>query len=265
MSDYSQLLHTRSMHTHNSVFDCSVTVEHLALINYLVPIERVEKFVKESDDLYIPKYSIDGKDFAVISIAPLLNVQLGFYKLIPFVKVTYPEMNFRLYVNEKKDETSGVLFMKMLSTGIYPYLARLIWRMPWFNANIKYNIKFNDLEKRYEHFEYSSQNKQDVNRIMIKDTGMNVLPSPPFKDIAHEKLIITHPEHAFSRTKGHTFAYVTAYHQEMDITAGEPIDLYFSFLEEQEILTKHEMLHPHSIFLSRRIPYKVDGWIRKVH
>jgi hypothetical protein len=262
IKNYKEELNNRSQHNHNSKFDATVSVENLALINYMIPIERIINKFEIGNSLYIPTYLIDNKEYAAISIAPLLNRQLGFYKLIPILKVTYPEVNFRLYVNEKKDDIPAVFFIKMLTSGYYNILARNLWRMPWFKAQFWHSCDYSNKLKKYTSFKYLVKNDEEDIEIDIDDTGEKVNVSVPFENISQEKLILTHPEHAFYKLNNKLLAHVVAYHKEMNITQGKVNKLYFKFLEDNELLTKEEMMNPHSIFLCRKIPYKVDGLLK---
>lgn len=256
MKDVNLELSIRSNHTLSGFTDVQVSVEHFSLINYFVDTQLLEDAFPLEGLNYI-RYKIDGKFKSVISIAPLMNVGMGYPRLLPF-KMNYPEINYRFYVTEADTETPAVFFPKMLSGSSADLLTRFLFKMPWYKASFKTDFRYDADNNKYLRYKVVCHSADDNILIDLEDTGGPVSQYYPFDSISEQKLIITHPEHAFSfRVNDHQLSYVTAAHKELQMTAGQPRKIYSKYLEDLKLLSKEEMAKPHSIFICRKVAYAV--------
>jgi uncharacterized protein YqjF (DUF2071 family) len=102
------------------------------LVTWAVPAARVEARLPQSLTLDTA-CGPDGKQYALLTAAAVLNVD-AHPRLLPGLRTTCPQINFRTYVRAPGDgATTGVYFF-----GNYVG-ARSAWLVPWmFSPNIHY-------------------------------------------------------------------------------------------------------------------------------
>src|SRR5215469_8827975 len=75
--------------------DVLTTLEHFAIISYLVPVDRLRPHVDPQFDV-LP-FREGGKTCGLVSVVPFVDVDFRFARL-PFLRFRFAQTNYRLYV-----------------------------------------------------------------------------------------------------------------------------------------------------------------------
>jgi hypothetical protein len=229
---------------------------HFALINYALPKARLTHYIP-ADRFEIPEFEIDGQRLALMSAVPFLDVDFHFQSLFPFIKFKFGQTNYRVYVIDKRTGEHVVWFFGTTLGSPVVYIPRWLWRIPWHSATYQLDCRYNQSQKRYEHFKYTVQSDWAAADIEIADTGEAVGLTAGFDTLDAQTLILTHPVSGyFHRLDGKLGTY-SVWHEVLKMTTGQPRHLYFSLYERLGLLSKVEMQRPHSIFVCPLVDFKV--------
>jgi len=249
----SAILKQRLIRPSPNWLDIHTTLQHFALINYAVPAERLRPHIPHRFD--IPQFEINGRNLALLSVVPFLDTDFRYIRLAPWFKFHFPQTNYRVYVIDHQTNQHVVWFFGTTLGSPIVYLARALWRIPWYFG--RYTTHFKQQNGRYTQFTYQTQSTWATAQIELQDTGRPLTLQPGFDTLEQMQLILTHPITGFYyRTDGRLGSY-TIWHKLMDLTLAQPNHLHFSLLERLNVLTKQEMNHPHSIFITPTIPFDI--------
>jgi hypothetical protein len=234
--------------------DIHTTLHHFALINYAVPAERLRPHIPESR-FAIPEFEINGRPQALLSVVPFVDTDFRYIRLAPWLKMRFAQTNYRVYVIYRQTNEHVVWFFGTTLGSPIVYLARSLWRIPWYYG--RYTINCHHRNGRYAQFSYRTESDWGAAEIDVLDTGQPLTLQAGFDDLEQMQLILTHPVRGFyQRLDGRIGSY-TIWHQLMAMTLAQPQRLYFGLLERLRVLTKEEMQQPHSIFLCPAIAFDI--------
>ena len=230
--------------------DVRSTLRHFALINYAVPLERLIPHIP-ADRFEIPTYEINGRQQAMLSVVPFVDVDFCFYRLLPWFKFRFPQTNYRVYVIDRVTGEPVVWFFGTTLGSRVVSLARALWKIPWHRAQYAMDCLFDEENGRYDTYKMTIQSNWCDARIDIEDTGIPVVLSD------EERLVLTHPvDGYFYQLNGRLGGY-SIWHDIIPLTNAKPRDLYFSLFETLAIMNRDEMQQPHSIFLCPSIEFDI--------
>lgn len=234
--------------------DIHTTLHHFALINYAVPAERLRPHIPESGFI-IPEFEINGRPQALLSVVPFVDTDFRYVRLAPWLKMRFAQTNYRVYVIDRQSGEHVVWFFGTTLGSPIVYLARTLWRIPWYYG--RYTVNCCHKNGRYEQFSYRTESEWGAAEIDIQDTGQPLALQPGFESVEAMQLILTNPIRGFYYRRDGRLGSYTIWHQLMEMTLGQPQHLYFGLLERLGVLTKAEMAQPHSIFLCPSIAFDI--------
>lgn len=244
---YDALLQERLKKREAGRIDVRSHLDHFALINYAVPISRLEPF--------IPTQRFQIMEFepgmAMLSVVPFIDVDFAFYRLLPWLQFRFPQTNHRIYVLDKKTGQPVVWFLGTTLGSRVVHIARSLWRIPWYAAKYQVDCRYDETRAIYDHYQMQIESAWCSAEIEVVDTGEAV-------DLtAEERLVITHPiDGFFYRLDGRTGGY-GIWHDIIPLSVAHPTQLYFSLYERLGIMSKEEMQEAHSIYLCPRILFEI--------
>jgi len=223
---------------------------HFALINYAVPMTRLEPYIP-TDRFDILEFDIAGQQQAVFSVVPFVDADFSFYRLFPWTKFRFPQTNHRVYVIDKATGEPVVWFFGTTLGSWAVHIARTLWRLPWYSAQYQINCTYDESSARYLDYQMEIESEWCAGQIDIEDSGRLVELTDA------ERLILTHPvDGYFYRLDGRVGSYAI-WHKIIPLTKAKPRHLYFSLYEKLGIMNKEEMQKPYSIFLCPRIHFEI--------
>jgi hypothetical protein len=228
---------------------------HFALITYALPPERLRPHSPHRFE--IQTYPIGGEHLALMSAVPFLDDDFAFYRLAPFIKWRFAQTNYRIYVIDRETGEPCVWFFGTTLGGWVVNLAKWLWRIPWHYARYEIDCRYDEKKQAYDRYRFTHASNWASATIQLEDTGEAPSLLPGFADLAEQTLVLTHPVKGyFNRTDGRLGTY-SVWHEEIPLTAGRPVNLYFSLYERLGLLTKEEMARPHSVLICPRTTFEV--------
>ena len=228
---------------------------HFALITHALPAERLRPHIHDRFD--IPTFPIDGQKLALMSAVPFLDLDFSFYRLAPFIKWTFAQTNYRVYVIDRETGEHCVWFFGTTLGGWPVHAARLLWRIPWHYARYTVDCDYDTAAGRYRKFHYTHESDWATARIDLEDTSEPPGLLPGFADMDEQTLVLTHPVTGyFYRTDGRLGTY-SVWHEEIPLTMGAVKHLDFSLYDRLGLLSGAEMANPHSVLICPKTTFEV--------
>jgi len=252
--NYKEVLQNRiKKRKKRSLLDVNTKLQHFSLISYAVPLERIAKYIPEPFELWT--FTTEDKKFALVSAVPFVDYDFHFYHLAKFPKFKFCQTNFRTYIVDKRNGEHAAWFFGTTLGSFSVYIPRLIWKMPWQYAKYKINTKFEN--NRYIDYEMSFKSSLGNGSVHIKDTGkaLNLLPS--FETLDEQMFILTHPVLGYYNRPKQGIGTYEIWHPKMKLTHCTVEHLYFELFEKLGLLSKDEMLKPHSVLITPEIEFDV--------
>jgi hypothetical protein len=253
--DNNTLLTLRIADRTSGRLDVRSDLAHFALITHALPSDRLRPHVHERFE--IQTFPINGRQLALMSAVPFLDLDFNFYRITPFIKWTFAQTNYRVYVVDRETGEPCAWFFGTTLGGWPVHLARALWRIPWHYARYEVDCRFDEAAGRYEKFRYSHSSAWASAEMELTDSGEPAELLPGFADLAEQKLVLTHPVTGyFHRTDGKLGTY-SVWHEEIPFTIGQAVRLEFSLYKRLGLLTKGEMARPHSVLICPRTLFEV--------
>ena len=253
---YRDLLAQRLLPRKARLLDARTSLQHFALINYAVPAKALAKHIP-TDRFAIPEFMIGGKRMAMISAVPFVDTDFRFHRLLPFARFHFPQTNHRAYIIDKRTGQHGVWFFGTTLGSPVVQFARTVWRIPWHYARYRVDCAYNDSKHRYMAYRMQIDSSWCSANINIWDSGEALAAQEGFTSLDEMRLILTHPVDGFFYRLDHAPGRYSIWHQKMDLTLGQSNELYFSLYERLGLLARHDMQHPHSIFMCPQVDFEI--------
>ncbi len=256
MPSYREILNSRVVVQPTGLIDVLSKLKHFALINYALPKSRLERYIPE-DRFEIPEFMVDDKKLAMMSAVPFFDEDFHFIRIFPFLKFSFGQTNYRVYVVDRRSGEHAVWFFGTTLGSLVVYLPKTAWRIPWHYARYEVDCEYNTQAKRYERFRYVTDSKWGSARISLEDSGEPIVSAEGFASRDEMKLILTHPTDGYFFRSDHKVGSYSVWHEEIPLTRGRSKDLYFSLYERLGLLSKDEMQNPHSVFICPLTEFRV--------
>lgn len=252
--NYTQQLQQRlESRTSRSRLDANTLLEHFALISYAVPIERIEKLIPTPFKLWT--YKKAEQEYAIVSAVPFLDKDFCFPKLVPFAKFQFSQTNFRTYIiDTRTGEMSAWFFSTILGSSTY-LIPNKLWKMPWHFG--RYVFEYAKEKGIYTNYKMTIKSHIGDAQIDIVDTGKKVELLEGFSSLEEQAFVLTHPVKGFYHRTDKTLGTYQIWHPEMHLTSCTVNHLYFGLFEKLGLLTKEEMMMPHSVLILPEIEFDV--------
>jgi len=255
-TEYRDILQRRLVAPPSGRLDVLSKLKHFALINYALPKSRLEPYIPASR-FEIPEFTIGGQQLALMSAVPFIDLDFHFIRLVPFLRFSFGQTNYRVYVIDKQSGQHAVWFFGTTLGSVIVYLPKGAWGIPWHYARYRIECDYDRRVNRYTTYQYSIESRWCQARIKLEDTGQPVALVEGFASFDEMKLILTHPVDGYFYRSDHRVGGYSVWHEEIPCTAGRPLDLYFSLYERLGLLSVDEMQRPHSVFICPATEFKV--------
>lgn len=254
--DYRDILNRRLAIRSTGWLDVRSKLKHFALINYALPKSRLEPYIP-AQLFEIPEFKVGGRQLALMSAVPFVDVDFHFMHLFPFLKFGFGQTNYRVYVIDKKSGEHCVWFFGTTLGSIVVYLPKSVWKIPWHYARYQIACHYDRQTNRYTRYQYSIDSKWGHARIDLEDTGEPISSVEGFASLDESRLILTHPVDGYFYRSDNQIGGYSVWHETVPMTVGKARDLYFSLYERLGLLSKEEMQHPHSVFICPETDFNV--------
>ena len=191
-NDYREILQRRLAVRPEGWLAVRSKLEHFALINYALPKARLEPYIPQHR-FEIPEFNVAGQRLALTSAVPFVDVDFHFIHLFPFLKFSFGQTNYRVYVIDKQTGEHGVWFFGTTLGSVVVHVARSAWGIPWHSARYRIKCHYDPQRQRYQTFQYAIRSSWCEAQIELEDTGESVSEVAGFASLDEMRLILTHP------------------------------------------------------------------------
>ena len=261
--DYEELLARRIKDRHVGWMDIRSKLLHFALINHAVPIDRLRLHIPDSNFEIVP-FEVDGRTCGLLSVVPFLYDDFHYARLAPFAKFRFGQTNHRVYVIDRATGEHVVWFFGTTLGSWMVHCARMLWKIPWYPAKYDFQCSYDDAAGRYRQYELHVASKWCSCEISLEDSGEPAGLLDGFETLEQQKLVVTHPTEGFFYRRDGSVGTYSVWHDEIPVTTGRASHLYFSLYERLGIMTREDMLNPHSILICPETVFDVHMPPRKV-
>lgn len=237
----------------NKILNVSTFLEHFSIITYLVEIEKLRIHIPDKFEIFT--ITKNSKKFGLVSAVTFIDKDFHFMNLFPFLKVSFPQTNYRAYIINKQTGENRAWFF---GTGIGSKLVnipRYLWKMPWFYS--KYQTEFNFVNK-YDVYKIKIEAKNSNAFIDITEESIPKFNYQDFKDINEAELILTHPITGYFYRSDKKIGRYKIWHPKMKIKTAKSNHVYFEKFEKLGLLNSEEMMNPYSILITEKIEFIID-------
>ena len=236
-----------------SCMDVNTQLVHFAIISYKVPVERIEHLIPKPFKLWT--YIENEKKYALISAVPFKDKDFSFYRISRFPKFNFFQTNFRAYIINERDNSYSAWFFGTTLGSITAIIPKKLWKMPWEYAKYKCNFKQN--KDHYLEYKMDFKSKFGDGNIDIESTGNTVKLLDGFKNMEEQVHILTHPIIGYYNMHQGDIGTYEIWHPEIDLKEAKSNLLYFELFEKLGLLSKSEMMNPHSVLITPKIEFDI--------
>lgn len=226
---------------------------HFSIITYLVKRDKLRDLIPIQFDIY--SIIVEGEAFGLVSAVTFVDKDFRFKKLIPFLKLEFPQTNYRTYIIDKETGENCAWFFGTGLGSPLVYLPQKLWKMPWFFSKYKTHFKYSHKYTSYK-IEIFAENSS-ANIYILEDEEPN-LKLEEFNSLNEAKLILTHPVTGYFLRSDKYLGRYKIWHPKMEIKTGQCKHAYFEKFEKIGLLTKEEMKHPYSVLITKEIDFIID-------
>ena len=177
--------------------DIYTKLDHFAIVTYLVDPVRIRELLPER---LIPEVIyMQGQERALLSIVSFIDRDF-YIQFCPYLKFTFPQTNFRVYVLDQLSGERGVWFLGTTLGSYSSVLPRFRWGMPWYFAH--YQTEFTLEEDFYKQYWMEARAKWGNFQLHLRQNE-KPLVFDGFPDLETALVILTHPfKGYFTKTSG---------------------------------------------------------------
>lgn len=236
-----------------SLLDVNTMLEHFAIISYRVPIDRIVHLIPKPFKLWT--YIENGTEYALVSAVPFKDRDFSFYRISKSPKLNFFQTNLRTYIIDERDQSNAAWFFGTTLGSIASIIPEKIWGMPWKYA--KYSFDFKKNKDQYSEYNMSFKSKQGDGLVKISSTkkGMELLTG--FKNMDEQIHILTHPIIGYYNNSNKGIGTYEIWHRKIDLHKGVAKEVYFELFEKLGLLSKSEMMQPHSVLIAPKIEFDI--------
>ncbi|HEX8796536.1 MAG TPA: DUF2071 domain-containing protein [Polyangiaceae bacterium] len=233
--------------------DVITTLEHFAIVSYLVPVDRLRPHVDPQFEV-VP-FRERGETCGLVSVVPFVVVDFRFARL-PFLRFRFAQTNYRLYVTDRRGDHLAWFFGTSLDT-VWVAVPHHVWKLPWYRARTRFDASYAHADGRYARYRFATRSRWAPAEASLVDRGTPMPLLPGFADMDAQRLVLTNPVRGvFLRRDGRVGTY-SIWHPEMQLTSGDVEHARFGLLERLGLLDGAQMKRAHSVLFTPRIEFQI--------
>lgn len=224
-------------------------LDDFAMITYRVDTERLRRRVSTP---FVPDVFDfdDGTQGSLVSAVPFLDRDF-FFGLLPFVKVSCGQINYRAYGSV--DGVRGVWFFGTSLDHPFVVLPRVAWRMPWHRDRIRIDSDWDGPGPVT--WRLAATGAWGTAAVDLVGTGAPLARLDGFASLDETIEVLTHPMCGwYQRTQGGVGHY-TVWHPVLEPQVAEVRSARFAVFEDLGLVAPGA--EPHSALLQRTVHFDV--------
>jgi Uncharacterized conserved protein (COG2071) len=222
-------------------------LQHLSLIVYAIPIERVEEWIPFS--LQIEESAQKKTKVAWLSIISFMDHVTPVNGQVQFEQTSY-----RLQIKRDKQPASWLLGISLGS--LAGVATRNLWPMPWHLSAMEFDVSYNRDDHRYNNYRLQTQSQWVNANWEISDSGEKLSADRVKQLKIPASLYSGISDNYFMRRDDSLGLYRTHYHG-WALNQGELKSAKCDLLEGFGLLTRDELKKPALVAIQHRVSCQI--------
>lgn len=208
--------------------------QHLSLLVYAVPSERVRKYVPQSFEL--EEFVENRQEKAWVSVVSFLD-----HGTQSDGSGAFEQSNYRLHVWRDGAPAHWLLGSSLGSLSAVG--ARNFWTLPWHLSAMEFHTAFDANENRYRQYRLHTQSNWGSAHWSLEDSGKHFSLTQT-SDVALPASLSGTTFRNFFARRGESVGLYRTQHQNLALTRAQVLDAKCESLEQMGILTRAELQNP---------------------
>ncbi|NRB23394.1 DUF2071 domain-containing protein [Shewanella sp.] len=229
-----------------SAIDVSCQLQHFAIITYAVPPSRF-------DGLFPARFTLDtvvihGEEKALISVVPFIDVDFT-SAVYPLPKFTMGQTNYRIYIIDKTTNERCVWFLGTTLDSWTLALPRLLWNLPWYPGDIKFDCDYDASKQIYRHYHMITEASWAPAQVELTQAEHSDIALLGFPDTETGLVYLTHPLAGFYHRRDGKLGTYRVWHKQLKVKSAKLKFARFGLLTRLGFVTEKEQALPHSVLI----------------
>lgn len=238
-----------------SGIDVNTTLSHFAIVTYEVEPEALRVHVHERFELDTIT-SADGSSKALVSVVPFLDSDFRFV-CCPWPKLRFGQTNYRAYVTDTKTGKHVAWFFGTSLDSISVVVPRLVWRLPWHGARIRFECDYDESAGRYRKYSMNTKSDWAPAELEIEDSGTAPDELSGFPDLETGLVLLTHPLEGYFHRRDSRLGSYAVWHDRLHTTVGKLRLARFGLLDRLGLVSTGDISSVHSVLMQARTEFTI--------
>ncbi|GAC16199.1 DUF2071 domain-containing protein [Aliiglaciecola lipolytica] len=226
--------------------DVLCKLQHFAIITYAVPPERFNGLFP--DRFKLDTVQIDGKDKALISVVPFIDVDFT-SAVYPFPKFTMGQTNYRIYIIDTETNERCVWFLGTTLDSWTLAIPHFAWKLPWYRGKVTFNCDFDSSKNIYHRYHMITVADWAPAEVELKQIEDKKISLEGFPDTETGLVYLTHPLAGFYHRRDNKLGTYRVWHKALNVTPAQLQYAKFGLLSRLGLVTEKEQQVPHSVLV----------------
>jgi hypothetical protein len=246
----------------NKISDAYTTLNHYCQVNYLVPAEKLRKWIHPRFESTTIDVDREFTNQAIISAVIFQEKNFHFPSMKVIGNYTFSQTNYRTYTIDRETGQRTVWFFGTTLDHFSIIIPKDIWRFPWHKAKIKLETAFH--EGVYQKYVMNSSSVWGEASLDVIDQGRKADDSDflGFPDKETALIYLTQPMsgHFYLNKKTPKLGCWEIYHVPMNpniakINSNSNLSPSFKVFKDMGLIKDNQM--PYNILLQNEIDYDI--------
>lgn len=228
-----------------------------AIVTFAVDLGNARTLI-DQERFEMQEFMIGGRTCGLVSAVNFRDDGLHF-NAAPFVRASFYQTNFRLYVLNKATREPEVFFIGTTASTPLIFIPRNLWGAPWHRGDYQWSCEWG--ERRLNRYEASCRSALGDFELSLSDTGAQQELKEGFESLDEQRLVLTHPIMGAFKTPRGTSQY-EVWHPVLELTEAKPFKARFDLFERLGLIEKGA--EPHSCLVCRKTEFKIEAPPRRL-
>ena len=136
-------------------------------------------------------------------------------------------------------------------------IPRLVWKLPWHRAQIRFDVQYDRKEDRYEHYRLQTDSQWAKIELELSDTGNMPDHLLGFTDLESGLVLLIHPLKGYFYRRDGQLGNYSIWHDQLQPTVGYVERANFSLLESLGLVVSGDLSDIHSVLIQPEIDFTI--------
>lgn len=222
-------------------------LRHFAIVSYAVDPEPLRGLIPPR--FRLDTVRIDGRDQALVSAVPFLNVDFGL-AAYPSPTLEMAQVDYRAYVIDQHSGERAVWFLGTTQDSWTLPLPRYLWQQPWHPARTRFDCELEPGGQFYRHYRMHSASAWGSAELSLRQPVQQAPTYPGFADEETALFCLTHPLVGFyHRLRDRRLGAYRVWHDRLAVQPAELLSARFALFDRLGLVNYARQQFPHSVLV----------------